>query len=106
MAAPQSATGGQPEGFQPKSFAELFSKKPDALEVRASFATHRGESSVAFDTDVIDSISKPFQFALVGKFSKGRPSMDDLRKFFVSLDHKDAFTVGLLDPRHVLIRLQ
>ncbi|XP_071928129.1 uncharacterized protein [Coffea arabica] len=41
----------------------------------------------------------------VEKFTRNRPRIEDIRKFFLSLDLKDSFSVGLLDSRHVLIRL-
>ena len=44
------------------------------------------------------------EFALVGKFSRGRPSMDGLRKDFTAVGFKGSFTLGLLDPRHVLVQ--
>ncbi|XP_027174247.1 uncharacterized protein LOC113773842 [Coffea eugenioides] len=53
----------------------------------------------------IERIAVPFQYALVGKFSRGRPNMDDLRKFFHALDLTAEFSLGLLDRRHILIRL-
>lgn len=43
--------------------------------------------------------------SLIRKFSKGLPSMENLRKFIKSLDLKELAIVGLMDSRHVLIKL-
>ena len=41
----------------------------------------------------LEVLSIPYKFALVGKFSKGRPKMEDLRNFFHSLDLKETASV-------------
>ena len=76
------------------------------MQVHATMSTHRGEPTVVFKAADMLAVSSPFQYALVGKFSKGRPVMPELQKFFTTLDLKDAVTVGLLDNRHVLITLK
>lgn len=50
-------------------------------------------------------MARPFKLALVGKFSFGRPSMDIIRKFFISLGLKGNSQISLLDNRHILIKL-
>lgn len=73
------------------------------------------EPSVLFSSTHITQLSKPFQWALVGKFSQGynkenpnlgRPPVEELQKSFVALDLKSDFQLGLLDNRHVLIQLR
>ena len=93
----------QPLGFHSKSFSSLLSSS--GSRVNAAVSTYRGEPAVTFSMDDMERAAAPFQFALVGKFSRGRPSMEDLRKFFRTLDLKDSVALGLLDRRHVLIRL-
>nr|XP_027070434.1 uncharacterized protein LOC113695508 [Coffea arabica] len=68
--------------------------------------THRGEPAVVFSAADIAVVAAPFRYTLVGKFSKGRPLLPDLRKFLSTLDLKDTATVGLLDDRHVLLKFQ
>ena len=60
---------------------------------------------MCFSVEDIERVAVPFQFALVGKFSRGRPVTENLQKFFRALDLKDGFSLGLLDHRHILIRL-
>ncbi|XP_027181954.1 uncharacterized protein LOC113780345 [Coffea eugenioides] len=91
-------------GFQSKSFASL-SSTSTISRVQAVASTHKGEPAVNFCMEDIECIATPFQYALVGKFSKGRLLMEDLRNFFHSLDLKAEFSLGLLDHKHVLIRL-
>ena len=76
----------------------------EIAKVQASLSTHRGEPAVVFKADDIAAVANPFRYTLVGKFSKGRPLLPDLRKFFSTLDLKDMISVGLLDARHVLLR--
>ncbi|XP_027150383.1 uncharacterized protein LOC113750625 [Coffea eugenioides] len=90
--------------FQSKSFASL-SSSSSGPRVQGVVSSHRGEPSVSFSMEDIERIAAPFQYALVGKFSRGRPIMDDLRKFFHALDLTAKFSLGLLDRRHILIRL-
>ena len=59
-----------------------------------------------FDAADISTIASAFRFSLVDKFSRGRPLLSDLRKFFFSLNLKDSVSVGLLDFRHVLIQFK
>ena len=107
MAAHPSSEGGHPSmipALRSKSFSELFSPQ-QRTQVSAAHSTHHGELAVSFPHDAIEAAVQPFRDALVGKFSRGRPRMEDIRKFFYSLDLKDTFTVGLMDARHVLIQL-
>ena len=67
--------------------------------------TRFGKPAVLFAQADLEMLATPYQFALVGKFSKGRPKMEDLRKFFHSLDLKEEASVGLMDARHILIKL-
>nr|XP_027120471.1 uncharacterized protein LOC113737437 [Coffea arabica] len=103
--------GGHPismsrPSFQHKSFSSLFSSKDGpTLELQTDKTTRRGEPAVVFSPLDVSKFAASFQLSLVGKFSKGRPPMEDIRRFFKALDLKDEFSVGLLDHRHVLIRL-
>lgn len=65
----------------------------------------QGESAVIFSTEEIVVIAEPFKLTLIGKFSFGRPSMDIIRKFFISLGLKGTSQISLLDNRHILIKL-
>lgn len=65
----------------------------------------RGEPAVHFSAAEIQTMAEPFKLSLVGKFSFGRPPMELIRNFFVSLGLKGNCQISLLDPRHVLIKL-
>ena len=45
----------------------------------------------------------PYKFTLVGKFSHSRPKLDEIRRFFTTLDLKNTVTIRYLDARHVLL---
>ncbi|KAK8951671.1 hypothetical protein KSP39_PZI004932 [Platanthera zijinensis] len=50
-------------------------------------------------------MAKPFEFSLLEKFPAARPPLDKIKHFFENLKLTGQYTIGLLDPRHVLIRL-
>ena len=75
------------------------------MSIKATASTHKREPVFIFSQDALDTLSAPYMFALVGKFSRGRLKMEDLRKFFLSLDLKGVASTGFLDSRHVLIKL-
>mgnify|MGYP004712738809 CR=1 FL=1 len=88
-----------------KSVAPLAAATDGGARVQTVTATHRGEPAVRFAIDDIERVAIPFCFALVGKFSRGRPIMEEIQKFFRALDLKEEVSLGLLDRRHILIRL-
>lgn len=83
---------GQPQQQSPlakKSFSQLFSV-PDSspLKIKAP-TTYKGKPSVVFFSQKdIAKASALFHFAIVGKFSHGRPKIEDIQKFFASLNLK------------------
>ncbi|XP_027156573.1 uncharacterized protein LOC113757588 [Coffea eugenioides] len=114
MAALRLPAGGRPpahtvsSSFQGKSFSDLFKQNASqpSLSIAAETATHKGEPAILFSQATVDSLAGPYRFALVGKFPRGRPRLEEVRKFFSALDLREIPTVGLLDSRHVLIQLQ
>ena len=52
---------------------------------------------VFFSPEDINRLASPFRMALVGKFSRGRPKLEEIRKFIHFLDLKDACSVGHMD---------
>ncbi|XP_071917289.1 uncharacterized protein [Coffea arabica] len=109
MAAICPPDGGQPAPptFQRKSFSELFTKNSQqpTLSFAAQEATHKGEPALIFPQAAVEALASPFRFALIGKFSRRRPKLEEVRKFIASLDLRENPVVGLLDVRHVLIQL-
>ena len=87
-----------------KSFSQLFSQ-PTTSSIQIQPATlYKGEAAVVFSKADADRLAAPFRWALVGKFSHGRPALEDIRKFFAALNLRDHVSVGLMDYRHVLIK--
>lgn len=87
-----------------RSFIEVLShQSPTPLKIK-SITSFRGEPAVNFSQDDINKLAASFNFALVGKFTHGRPSMEILRKAFASIDFLDSYFLGLLDHRHILIK--
>ena len=67
-------------------------------------SSFRGEPALRLTRQEIATLSEPFQNALMGRFSYSRPSMEIIRRFITSLGLKGDCAVGLLDPKHVLLR--
>ncbi|KAJ4726796.1 Ribonuclease H domain [Melia azedarach] len=90
-----------------KSFVDAVadSRNSPTIPVRPT-TLHRGEPAVLFTVEDVHTMAIPFKLALVGKFSNGRPSMEVIRKFFLSLGLRGEAHVSLMDDRHVLIKLQ
>nr|XP_027083663.1 uncharacterized protein LOC113705962 [Coffea arabica] len=102
-AAKPPERGGQK--FVAPSFAAVVGRSNDEDGVTLGVvSTFRGEPSLRISRQEIESLAAPFHHALVGRFSAGRPSMEAIRKFFVTLGLKGHCSVGLLDEKHVLIR--
>ena len=107
MAVPPPLAEGQAfPSFHSKSFSSLFSADAQPVSfVQVDKTARRGEPAIMFSLSDLARAAAPFHLALVGKFSRGWPAMEEIRKFFNTLDLKAAFSVGLLDHRHVIIRL-
>ncbi|KAL9420883.1 hypothetical protein AB3S75_038453 [Citrus x aurantiifolia] len=88
----------------PKSFVDAVAGAYTTIPPK-SISLVRGEPAVHFSTAEIQTMAEPFKLSLVGKFSFGRPPMELIRKFFVSLGLKGNCQISLLDARHVLIKL-
>lgn len=68
-------------------------------------STYKGEPTLKIPKAIVEVLSKPFHFTLIGKFSHGRPLMERSRHLFAKLGLKGAFSLNHLDQKHMLIRL-
>ncbi|XP_027118705.1 uncharacterized protein [Coffea arabica] len=93
--------GGSPSR---RSFSQLFSQPSSSPIQLRPVTSYKGEAAVIFSREDADRLASPFRWALVGKFSHGRPSLEDIRKFLATLNLRDHVSVRLLDYRHVLIK--
>ncbi|XP_031120595.1 uncharacterized protein LOC116023727 [Ipomoea triloba] len=85
-----------------RSFADVLSSNSSATQPRP-IDRYKGMPVVSFSDEDIQQLALRFKFALIGKFTKSRPSMALLRKSFDLIGFGGAFTLGLIDQRHVLI---
>ncbi|XP_019175644.1 PREDICTED: uncharacterized protein LOC109170966 [Ipomoea nil] len=85
-----------------RSFADILSASstPSALRPPERF---KGMPAVSFSDDDVNLFAHKFRFALVGKFEKSQPPMADIRKTFDLIGFGGAFTLRLLDQRHILM---
>ncbi|PKA62220.1 hypothetical protein AXF42_Ash015105 [Apostasia shenzhenica] len=68
------------------------------------FQIMNGLPTFIFSKKEITNMSTKFGWIAVGKFPIKRPTMDDIRLFFISLDFVGAFQVGLYDQKYILIQ--
>lgn len=104
-----SGTSTVPSTSPKKSFASLLFKTaspPSATPVTFESASYKGEPGLKIPKSAIEITSKPLQFTLIGKFSHGRPTMERSRLLFSKLGLKGDFSLGHLDTKHLLNRLQ
>ncbi|KAL0329010.1 UNVERIFIED_CONTAM: hypothetical protein Sradi_4887700 [Sesamum radiatum] len=64
---------------------------------------YRGRPAISFSDDEKARLAYPYRYALVGKFSHGVPSWKGLHDGMERLGLKGAFSVGVINFRHVLI---
>ncbi|KAG8389622.1 hypothetical protein BUALT_Bualt02G0248200 [Buddleja alternifolia] len=64
-----------------------------------------GRKTIFLSKEEDDFMAAPYQYSLVGKFSHGYPTMTRLRAKFAALGLKQGFKIGVLDHKHVWIRL-
>lgn len=69
-------------------------------------SVHHGEPALRISLAMVNTLSKPFKFALIGKFSHDRSTMEKSRLFFNKIGLKGTFSFDHLDLKHMLIRLQ
>lgn len=96
-----------PRLHQKKSFTSLseHSVVPfPSIPIIFPSVSHKGEPGIKIPKSAIDSMSKPLQYTLVGKFSHGHPSMERSRLIFSKIGLKGA-SLGHLDPKHMMVRM-
>ena len=105
MAALQPLAEGHKTSLaKAKSFSQLFSSPaPSSIRLRP-VSSYKGEAAVIFTKEDAEELAAPFRLALVGKFSRGRPVLEDIRKFLATHNLQDHVSVGLLDYWYVLIK--
>ncbi|XP_071906033.1 uncharacterized protein [Coffea arabica] len=88
----------------PKTFASILSQPPSSSPGIGQLSTYKGEPSLVISRQDLLQIAAPYSNALVGRFAVGRPSMELIRKFLVSLGLRGECPIGLLDSKHILLR--
>ena len=108
MAAPLGEAAIPPDpSLNIKSFAVVVgSSSQSSLPVPLkSPSSLKFEPAIFFSDDEIERLASPFKSALVRKFSHGRPSMEFIRKSFLTFRLKADYKIGLLDQKHIFIHL-
>ncbi|XP_027155903.1 uncharacterized protein LOC113756420, partial [Coffea eugenioides] len=88
-----------------KTFASVLSQSPSSASSGVGLlSTYKGEPLLVISRQDMLQIAAPYSNALVGRFAVGRPSMELIRKFIVSLGLRGECPIGLLDSKHILLR--
>ena len=102
MAVVEQSAGGHPK-FSTKFFSQLFSdSSPSPISLKTP-SLHRGKLAVCLTHEDVSNWSASFKLALIGKFSHRCLKIDEVCKFFVSVDLQNVVHVGYLDSHHVLL---
>ncbi|KAG5590811.1 hypothetical protein H5410_041325 [Solanum commersonii] len=105
--------GTQPTIIEPKSlYANILKPQPITPQIsnippKPVIIIH-GEPSVTWKTSEIKTLiaQDNLQYTIIGKFSYGKPEIQELRKTLPGhCGIKSECTIGVLDTRHILIRL-
>ncbi|KAF3655453.1 hypothetical protein FXO38_08401 [Capsicum annuum] len=83
----------------------LAAKDESASNINIKHGTHLGKPAVYFNAeDYFVNLAKECKFTIVGKFTKGKPTMEELRKLFVRQYHlKGSVKIAYYDYRTVYI---
>lgn len=95
---------GQPTSSVKKSFSSLFSQASPSPIALKQLSLYKDEHAVFFSKEDIDKLASPFKLSVVAKFSHDRPKLEEIRRFFCTLDLKHSVSVGHLDARHNLLQ--
>ncbi|KAL0926459.1 hypothetical protein M5K25_002693 [Dendrobium thyrsiflorum] len=107
MAAIRSRDTGFLDGkLKSRSFKDaLAGESPSSAFPLLKVSSHHGLPALLISGEELLSLAAPFEFALVEKFPGRRPPLDLIRKFFFNLKLCGAFSVIVLNPKNVLIKL-
>ncbi|CAI9094893.1 OLC1v1030723C1 [Oldenlandia corymbosa var. corymbosa] len=106
-------TGEQAEELPtgpPRTFASFFQKPIDTPSSKGTLVKEvrfvNGVPVLEYESDEYDQLVAPHQLSLIGKFSYGRPKVEEVHKEFKKLGFHGGYTLDLMNPRHVLIRFE
>ncbi|KAG8369862.1 hypothetical protein BUALT_Bualt14G0057700 [Buddleja alternifolia] len=97
-------TNSLPRDLAARNAKKAFIHGVDSKVIGTS-AIFNGRKTIFLPKEEDDYMAAPFQYSLVGKFSHGYPTMTRLRGKFANLGLNKGFKIGVLDHKHVWIRL-
>ncbi|CAH9085010.1 unnamed protein product [Cuscuta epithymum] len=90
--------------WKKKSFAEVLSGSSEQPFLAKTHHRHKGLLVVQFPDYEARTLEERHKRSLVGYFFKGRPNLSVIRKSFEVIGFAGVFQLGVIDPKHVLIR--
>ncbi|CAI9115354.1 OLC1v1016241C1 [Oldenlandia corymbosa var. corymbosa] len=95
---------------KPKTFASFFQKLSAPEAVQSSLIKQvkfiNGTPTLEYEDDEFEKLIAPHRLSLVGKFLYGCPKMEEIHKEFKKIGFNGDYTLGLMNPRHILIRIE
>ncbi|KAF8391802.1 hypothetical protein HHK36_022036 [Tetracentron sinense] len=116
MPNPRVAGGGEgdppPKSLDPPSYAAIVGRHPSSQVIQTQISlpikkpgTFKGEPMIYFSEEESCLFAIPHRFSLIAKCSYGRPSLDIIKAHIKKSEGlRLAFSVGILDTRHLLFR--
>ncbi|CAI9108840.1 OLC1v1008538C1 [Oldenlandia corymbosa var. corymbosa] len=91
-------------------FASFFQKLSAPEAVQSSLIKQvkfiNGTPTLEYEDDEFEKLIAPHRLSLVGKFSYGRPKMEEIHKEFKKIGFNGDYTLGFMNPRHILNRFE
>ncbi|KAL0449147.1 UNVERIFIED_CONTAM: hypothetical protein Slati_1471100 [Sesamum latifolium] len=102
LAALTGGAIGTSEPLSPREAKKVFSESDDYY---GRPCLYRGGRAINFSMAETEQLAEHLKFSLVGKFSHGYPSMQTIRSYFSRLGLRGAYSIGVINIKHVLIKL-
>ncbi|KAG8372196.1 hypothetical protein BUALT_Bualt12G0041200 [Buddleja alternifolia] len=96
--------GSRPQELKDRSARKAFVNGVDSNVIGTSTMVN-GRKTIHISAEEDAIMAEPYQYSLVGKFSHGYPTMTRLRAIFMKLGPNKGFKIGVLDHKHIWIRL-
>ncbi|KAG8380645.1 hypothetical protein BUALT_Bualt06G0037300 [Buddleja alternifolia] len=94
----------RPQELKNRSARKAFVNGFDSNVIGTSTMVN-GRKTIHISAEEDAIMAEPYQYSLVGKFSYGNPTMTRLRAIFMKLGLNKGFKIGVLDHKHIWIRL-
>ncbi|VFQ85175.1 unnamed protein product [Cuscuta campestris] len=102
---PPSSSVPPPRHDVKRSFVDVIgaSSSSHASISSRPITKYKGFPAISFSPAEVKTLSAPYEFSLVGRFSKSRPPLPVIKQVLERIGFKHSFSVGVLAPSHILL---